>query len=126
MCEFCDSMAAQLDSIVKEQRRYEGQWNNDIWQDILVTGAETVGTVLATRKSERFKARSIICWNTSNLTLKLSGNIVIPRNATEFVARVKPPKDIFELTVLINTAGGPGEVLIYLTEELLSPTVWSV
>ena len=113
----------RLDKVIARfEHRQEGRWATEIFEDILFSGSETAGTIIFNARNCGFKARSAICFNTSGHDLGLSGGIIIPYGATEFCARVKPPRDIFRMTV--NKAGTTaGECVVYLTEELLAPTV---
>lgn len=123
-CAMAQAIAAKLDEIVNRWHHpLEGQWNSMEWQDITLVGNEAAGAVLAQRNAIGFRARSVIVYNTSNARLFLNpGAVMIPPGCTEFVARVKPPSDTFKLVVNAAPTVG-GEVEIYLTEELLRPSV---
>jgi hypothetical protein len=113
----------RLDKIITRfEHRQEGRWVTEIFEDILFSGSEILGQVIFSRRNCVFKARSIIAYNSSAHELKLSGGIIIPAGATEFTARVKPPRDIFEMTIFkAGTTAGAAQ--IYLTEELLMPSL---
>jgi len=112
----------RLDKVISRfEHRQEGHWVSEIFEDILFSGSETAGTVIFNARNCGFKARSVICFNSSGHDLGLSGGIIIPGLATEFVARVKPPRDIFRMSVF-KAGTTSGECMVYLTEELLKPT----
>lgn len=99
----------------------EGQWHTDTWQDVSIAGNEALGAAIVQRRNIGFKARSAVIFNTSDLRFKMDGGIIIPPVSSEFVARVKPPRDVF--SVFVDKAGGAaGELRVFLTEELLRPT----
>jgi hypothetical protein len=113
----------RLDTVISRfEHRHEGRWATEIFEDILFSGSEILGQVIFNARNCGFKARSVIAYNSSGHDLALSGGIIIGAGATEFAARVKPPRDIFRMTVFkAGTAAGACQV--YLTEELLGPTV---
>lgn len=116
----------QLDKIIRRfEHRHEGQWTTEIFEDVLFTGSEIAGQVIFQARNCGFKARSIIAFNSSGHDLALSGGIVIPALATEFTARVKPPRDVFRMMVF-KAGTTSGQLMLYLTQELLSPTVGSL
>ena len=113
----------QLDKIIRRfEHRHEGQWHTEVFEDVLFSGSELLGAVIFPARNCGFKARSIIAYNSSAHDLALTGGIIIPATSTEFVARVKPPRDIFRMTVF-KAGTTAGACMIYLTEELLSPSV---
>ena len=112
----------QLDKIIRRfEHRHEGQWKTEVFEDILFSGSEILGQVIFQARNCGFKARSIIAFNSSGHDLALSGGIVIPAMTTEFAARIKPPRDVFRMTVF-KAGTTAGELSLYLTEELLPPT----
>lgn len=114
----------RLDKVVSRfEHRQEGRWATEIFEDILFTGSEITGQLILAARNCGFKARSIIAFNTSAHELTFSGGIIIPATVTEFVARVKPPRDIFRMTVL-KAGTTAGECHVYLTEELIAPSVY--
>jgi hypothetical protein len=116
----------QLDEIIRRfEHRHEGQWHTEVFEDVLFSGSEILGQVIFQARECGFKARSIIAFNTSGHNLGLSGGIIIPALTTEFTARVKPPRDVFRMTVA-KAGTTAGEFYLYLTEELLPPTAGSL
>lgn len=112
-------MPPEGDELLRQWKQPEGspaqEPNLETYQ-FAIAGTEPVGTVLLTKRSLGFRARSLRAFNTSNLVLVVGQVAFIPAACFEYWSRILPAVDQIEIKVYA-TAAGAGDLWVTFTEE---------